>query len=348
MLGDHVAEHLEGAAVDARRTGQPEDVLGSPIGLGAMRVDRKSGDRSLNVHQLHRHVAHGLRVGDATEHVRRAHRRFHSGDAATQSISHSIVVCAQRRDLVDRLGEQHEVLCHGRHLLQTVGAALNGAVLVVERITQHGPAGIDLTEAVSVVDAHIAVVRDVGAVAVDGAQRLDLDTRRVQRNQEHGQALMLRRGRIGVGDQEYVGGVLRVGGEHLRAVDDPAVPVAHRARLAGRDVGSAVRLGVAKAQPDPARQGSLHHLVFELGRAEIPHCPCDHRRRAPVEPRCMGPADLEIPEPATEATEATVGLVVELGRQVARLAEGEVNPLVEVLAGLAVSPDDLIGDEGLQ
>ena len=62
----------------------------------------------------------------------------------------------------------------------------------------------------------------------------------------------------------------------------------------------------------------------------------------------MGPADLEIPEPAAEATEAAVGFVVELGGQVAGLAEREVNAFVEVLAGLAVSPDDLIGDEGLQ
>ncbi len=109
-----------------------------------------------------------------------------------------------RRDPVDRLGEQQEVFGHGRDLLQAVGVALDGAVLVVERLPQHGPAAVDLTDAVLVVDAHIAVVGDVGAVAVDGAEGLDLDTGRVQRNQEHRQALVFRRVRVGVGDQEDV------------------------------------------------------------------------------------------------------------------------------------------------
>ena len=35
MLGDHVAEHLECSAVDARRPREPEDVLDSPVVDGA-------------------------------------------------------------------------------------------------------------------------------------------------------------------------------------------------------------------------------------------------------------------------------------------------------------------------
>ena len=236
---------------------------------GAVGADRKRRGGSQDVHQVRRHIAHGLRVRDPTEHVRSAHRRFHPGDAATQPVLHRIVVGGQCRDLVDGLGEQHEMLGHRRDLLQTVGVAFDGAVLVVERVPQHGPAAVDLTDAVPVVDAHIAVVGDVGAVAVHGAQRLDLDTRRVQRNQEHGQALMFRRGRIGVGDQEDVGGVLRVGGEHLGAVDDPAVSVAHRTRLARRDVGSAFGLGVAQAQSESA--GQRRSITSALSSGE-PNC----------------------------------------------------------------------------
>ena len=58
---------------------------------------------------------------------------------------------------------------------------------------------------------------------------------------------------VGVGDQEDVLAVVRVGGEHLGAVDDPAVTVAHRAGLAGGDVGAALGFGVAQAQPELAR-----------------------------------------------------------------------------------------------
>ena len=36
---------------------------------------------------------------------------------------------------------------------------------------------------------------------------------------------------------------------------------------------------------------------------------------------------------------------VEIGRQIARFAQREMHALVEVLAGLAVVPDDLIGDD---
>lgn len=62
----------------------------------------------------------------------------------------------------------------------------------------------------------------------------------------------------------------------------------------------------------------------------------------------MGTADLEIPEPASEATESAVDFVVELGDQVSGLTERKMDAFVEILAGLAVSPDDLIGHQGLQ
>ena len=171
----------------------------------------------------------------------------------------------ERGDLVHRLGQKQDVLGHGSDLLQPVGVALDGAVLVVERFTQHGPAAVDLADAVPVVDPHVAVVGDVGAVTVDGAERLDLDAGRVQRNQKHREALVLRRIRIGVGDQVDVGGVMRIGGEHLGAVDDPPVAVADRTGLTGRDVGAAFGLGIAQAQPEMPRQRARQHLLLQFG-----------------------------------------------------------------------------------
>ena len=128
--------------------------------------------------------------------------------------------------------------------------ALDGAVLVVERLPEHGPAAVDLAHPVPVVDTNIAVVGDVGAVTVHGAQGLDLDAGRIQRNQKHGQALVFRCVRVGVGDKENVGSIVCVRGEHLGAVDDPAVTVAHRTGLAGGDIGATFGLGVPKAQPE--------------------------------------------------------------------------------------------------
>ncbi len=146
-------------------------------------------------------------------------------------------------------GHEARLVHHDRHVREAVGGGFHRAVLDVERFPDHRPAVVHLAEAVLVVDADVAVVDDVRPVAVDGADALDLDARRVERHQEHGEALVFRRIGIGVGDEEDVLTVVRAGGEHLGAVDDPGVAVAHRAGLAGRDVGAALGLGVAEAQP---------------------------------------------------------------------------------------------------
>ena len=200
-----------------------------------------------------------------------AQRGFHAGDAAAQPICHRLVVDQAatvgirlgdlRRSLVDGDGHETGLVHHDRHILQSVCGGLHRAVLDVERFTHHRPAVVHLPEPVLVVDADIAVVDDVGAVAVDGADALDLDARRVQRHQEHRQALVLRRVGIGVGDQEDVLAVVRAGREHLGAVDDPAVAIAHRAGLAGRDVRAALGFGVAKAEP---------HMPAENTAASLP------------------------------------------------------------------------------
>ncbi len=46
--------------------------------------------------------------------------------------------------------------------------------------------------------------------------------------------------------------------------------------------------------------------------------------------------------------ESAVGLVLEIGGQVAGLAERQVHALVEVLAGLPVALDDFVGNEIVQ
>ena len=79
---------------------------------------------------------------------------------------------------IDGFGHEPGLMRHDRHVLQPVRRRGNRAVLGIQRAAQHGPAAVDLTESVFVVDANVAVVDDVGAVAVDGADALDLDARR--------------------------------------------------------------------------------------------------------------------------------------------------------------------------
>ena len=63
-------------------------------------------------------------------------------DAARLNLSYTKVTAP----IAGRLG-------HGRHLLQAVSSAYHGAVLVIERVTQHGPAAVDLADAVVDLDS---------------------------------------------------------------------------------------------------------------------------------------------------------------------------------------------------
>ena len=165
----------------------------------------------------------------------------------------------------------------------------------------------------------------------------------VQRNQKHGQALVLGRLRVGVGDEEDVLAVVRAGGEHLRPVDHPLVAVADRAGLAGRDVRAAFGFGVAQAHPDVAAEEPRHHLLAELGRSELLHRPRDHRAGAPGHPRHVRPPLLQFPDAPPHPAEAAVGRRLPLPRQVTRRAQRQVHAFVEVVAGLAVAADDVVG-----
>ncbi len=62
----------------------------------------------------------------------------------------------------------------------------------------------------------------------------------------------------------------------------------------------------------------------------------------------MGATDLQIPDALADPAETAVGLGGEVGCQVTRFAERQMHAFVEVLAGLAVAPDDLVGNEIVQ
>src|SRR6185437_603115 len=70
----------------------------------------------------------------------------------------------------------------------------------------------------------------------------------------------------------------------------------------------------------------------------------DHGRGAPVEPGGVGPADLQIPDTLAQRAEPAIGFIVEVGGQIARGTERQVDALVEVLPGLTVAADHLVGD----
>ena len=66
------------------------------------------------------------------------------------------------------------------------------AALVDERHPHDVPAAVDLADAERVGHAHVAVEGRVGALAAERVHRLDLDAGRVERHEEHREALVLR------------------------------------------------------------------------------------------------------------------------------------------------------------
>ena len=163
---------------------------------------------------------------------------------------------------------------------------------------------------------------------------------------------MLGRARVGVRQQEHVVRMVGIGGEHLGSVDHPAVTVAHRAGLAGRDVGTALGFGEPQAQSVVPGQRLGQHLVAQLGRAEIVDGVRHHRCRAPMEPRRVGPPYLELPDPALDRAEPALALREPIPLEISRGAEGQVDALVEVVPRLAIAADhvggDHIGEESAQ
>ena len=90
--------------------------------------------------------------------------------------------------------------------------------------------------------ANVAVGSFLGPRA-DADVADDLNTRRLLRHQEHGHLVVGRRLRVGHHHDDQEGGVARVRGEPLLAVDHPLVAVEHGLGLEHLGVGAAVRLG---------------------------------------------------------------------------------------------------------
>ena len=77
-------------------------------------------------------------------------------------------------------------------------------------------------------------------------ERLNLDSRQRHRHQEHRQALMFHNVRVGAQATDIVGDMC-AGGEHLLAVNDPIIAIAHGAGLRGIHIGPGGRLAKAQA-----------------------------------------------------------------------------------------------------
>ena len=59
----------------------------------------------------------------------------------------------------------------------------------------------------------------------------------------------------------------------------------------------------------------------------------------------MSATDLEVPDAFPHRAETAVGFRLEVGSQIAGRAERQMHALVEVLAGLPVARDDLVGHD---
>src|ERR1043165_6514522 len=70
----------------------------------------------------------------------------------------------------------------------------------------------------------------------------------------------------------------------------------------------------------------------------------DHRGRTPVEPGGVRSAHFQFPDAAPDRPESARGLGLVVTGQVPGLAQCQMHCLVEVLAGLAVTLDHLVGD----
>ena len=123
-------------------------------------------------------------------------------------------------------------------------------------------------------NAHVRVEGRVGALLLEGVDRVDLEARVVGRHDEQGDALVLGDVGVGAGQQQDVGGEISAAGEHLLAVDDPVVAVAHRPGLGGENVGARGRLAVAERGDDlaggQARQHRLLQVVGAVADDDVP------------------------------------------------------------------------------
>ena len=151
----------------------------------------------------------------------------------------------------------------------TVPGGRRGAALEAER--RHGdlPAVVHATDDVVLGAANIGEedLVELGR-AVDLLNRPHLDPGLLHRDEEVGDAGVLRRVGVGAGQQEDVVGVVGLGRPHLLPVDHPLVPVELGPRLEAGQVRAGVGLAEALAPRDLALQDAGDELL-----ASAPRCP---------------------------------------------------------------------------
>ena len=204
-------------------------------------------------------------------------------------------------DLHGRVG-LHETLAHPRilddadlpgalddllQLLLEAPVAGRGRAppLEPERRVGHLPAVVHaaddvLLRAARAVEEHLVELG--GAVGLD--DRPHLHSGLAHRHEQVGDALVLRRVRIGAGEQEGVVGVLGLGRPDLLAVDHPLLAVEHRRGLERGEVRARVRLAEALAPADLPREDLRQEVLLLLFRTPLEQRRADERVAEEVGP----------------------------------------------------------------
>ena len=119
---------------------------------------------------------------------------------------------------------------HQQPVLGQLGAAQEDA-LETQQGLGHGPAAVQFPDQVGVVRAH-SIEEHLAELFGPGdvANRANLQTGRVDVEQQEADALLLLGVRVGAHQGEHVGGIVRQRGPDLLAGDDEVIAVTHGAR----------------------------------------------------------------------------------------------------------------------
>ena len=139
MLGDHVAEHVDGSAVDSDQRRPSVQVLGAAVRDRAARVCRNGCGGPEHIHQLRGDVTHGLRDRDPPEDSGCALGGLDPGERAPESVRHPSIVeppsssgvdlCCFSRDRVCNLGHRRTEAAHDRDVGEPVPVGATDPVL---------------------------------------------------------------------------------------------------------------------------------------------------------------------------------------------------------------------------
>ena len=163
-------------------------------------------------------------------------------------------------------------------------------------------------------DRHLDVVEeDLVELALPGdlAQRADLDARRVHRDREHRDALVVRRVRVGADERDAPVGEARVRRPHLLAGDavDVAALLGRGSRARARSLPASGSLNSWHHTSSPARIRGIHRrrcssvpCAISVGPTRLMPGPAEQRRRVR---RARAPRCRSRPAPATRRARRT-------------------------------------------